>query len=72
MLLTIKDVAERLAVTTKTVQRLYRKNEFPPIVKIGRLVRFTEEDIDNYIDAKRRGIKFQNPVSKPNVRKGKK
>lgn len=47
-LLTIKEVAERLAVSEPTIYRLINRGELPT-VKIGRALRFDEADIEAYI-----------------------
>lgn len=47
-LLTVDEVAERLAVHPNTVRRLVERREIRP-VRVGRLLRFTPEDLDAYL-----------------------
>ncbi len=49
-LLDAKQVAQRLSVSVKTVRRLLDKGELPAPVKIGRLLRWKEADIEAYMD----------------------
>ena len=44
-LLTVKQVAERLQCSTRTVHRLADDNKLPKPVRVGRLVRWRECDI---------------------------
>ena len=44
-----QDVATLLSVSTKTVERLVRRGEFP-VYKIGKAVRIKREDIDRYLN----------------------
>lgn len=48
-LLTYKDVAMRLAVSPQTVRVWVMKQKIP-FIKIGRLVRFKEEEIEQWIE----------------------
>ena len=48
-------VAQRLNVSCKTVRRLIARHELP-VHRIGRLLRVSEIDLDNYI-ASRRQVK---------------
>ena len=45
-LLTAREVAERLAVSTETVLRWYRRGEIPGIRLPGGAIRFREGDIE--------------------------
>ena len=56
-LLTVKQVAEVLQVSRRTIYRLCCESCFPTPVKIGNATRFCSSDLDNYIDA----IKQQPP-----------
>jgi len=47
-ILTIKEVAEQLKVTEKTIYRLLSKQEIPAF-KVGGSWRFRQEDINNWI-----------------------
>ena len=47
---TLTDISERLQVSVRTV---YRLPNFPAPIRIGRLVRWREEDIDAWIVEKR-------------------
>jgi excisionase family DNA binding protein len=48
-LLSIEEVAERLGVSTRYVRHQIFQRRIP-FVKIGRLVRFDEQDLEAYID----------------------
>jgi excisionase family DNA binding protein len=52
-LLTQKDVAARLNVTTRTVRNLQR-NGWLPVVHLGAAVRYRPEDVEALIDRNRR------------------
>ncbi len=56
-LLTIEQLAQRLAVTPKALrQRLWRApTTLPPAVRIGKLVRFSAASVDAWIAAQRAG-----------------
>lgn len=49
--LTIKDVAEKLGVSTRTVQR-WQDERLISFVKIGKVVRISEEHLDNWLEKK--------------------
>ncbi len=51
-LLTIKDVMTRLQVSRATIYRLIERGELKPF-KIGRSLRFDEQDLDAFIDKKK-------------------
>jgi excisionase family DNA binding protein len=51
--LTIKTVAARLGVSVKTVRRAIERKDLVAY-EIGRLIRVTEEDYENYIATRRR------------------
>ena len=53
---TIKDVAERLSVSTKTVYRLINEGVLIPI-KIRRNTRIKETELDQYIDSIKGGLR---------------
>ena len=48
LLLTIEDVADRLAVSTRTVRRLIEAGELA-VHRIGRAVRIAEADLQSYL-----------------------
>ena len=53
-LLDIREVAEILSVTDRTVERLVREDStFPPPARVGRSRRWRREWIEDYIDANR-------------------
>ena len=47
-LLTIKEVADRLAVSVRTVRRLIDDGELPPH-RMGRMVRVSVDDLKRYV-----------------------
>lgn len=49
-LLDVAEVAERLHVSERFVRRLVAERRIP-IQKVGRHVRFREEDVDGFLDA---------------------
>ena len=51
-LLTVKDVATKLACSTATIYRLYHEGELTGI-RIRNSVRFTQTDVTSYIEANR-------------------
>lgn len=50
-LLTIKEVAARLNVSTRTIERLHESNQMA-FIKIGKCVRMREEHLENWLDKK--------------------
>ena len=50
-LLTVPDVAERLAVSPRTVKRVLARGELP-VVRVGRLVRVRDEDLHRFLAAR--------------------
>ena len=51
---TIQEVSEFLGISTSTINRLVKKGDFPPKVKISpRRIVFMKKEIDDWIDAKR-------------------
>ena len=55
-LLTPDEVAERLGVQVKTLSVWrYTQRYDLPYVKTGRLVRYKEEDVENFIESRRKG-----------------
>ena len=51
---TIQEVYEFLGISTSTINRLVKKGDFPPKVKISpRRIVFMRKEIDDWIDAKR-------------------
>ena len=53
-LLTTRQVAEMLAVSPETVLRWYRAGDLPGIRVSRNVLRFDEEEIDEWLEAKRR------------------
>ena len=51
-LLTAREVAERLAVSSETVLVWVRKGELPAF-RLGRAIRFRETDLDAWLDERR-------------------
>ena len=52
--LTIQEVSEFLGISTSTINRLVKKGDFPPKVKISpRRIVFMKKEIYDWIDAKR-------------------
>lgn len=51
-LLTLAQVAEQLAVSLRTVERLVARGELA-VVRVGRQVRVRPQDMDAYLDAAR-------------------
>lgn len=49
-LLTEKDVAKQLQVTAWTLQNWRSRGQGPKYVKLGRIVRYRQTDIDNWIE----------------------
>ncbi len=52
VLLTKKQVAERLSVTTRTVDKLVASQDGPPSLKIGSCRRFPADALDRWIAEK--------------------
>ncbi len=51
---TIQEVSEFLGISTSTINRLVKKGDFPPKVKISpRRIVFMKKEIYDWIDAKR-------------------
>ncbi len=48
-LLTVKQVAERLQCSTRTVHRLAAKGKLPKPCRVGRLIRWRESDITVFV-----------------------
>jgi excisionase family DNA binding protein len=48
-LLTIEEAAERLSVSVRNIRHQIHRRKIP-IVKVGRLVRIDEADLQNFID----------------------
>ena len=52
--LTMKEVSDLLGISVSTINRLVKKGDFPPKVKISpRRIVFMKKEIDDWIDAKR-------------------
>lgn len=54
-LLDMDAVAERLGVTRRMVRKLWDTRKISG-VKVGRCVRFTERDVDEYVERNRRSV----------------
>jgi excisionase family DNA binding protein len=48
--LTIEEVAERLTICKRTVERLIARQEFAAPLKIGRVSRFHPADVTRYLE----------------------
>lgn len=48
-LLTVRDVAERLSLSEKTVRRLRRRGEIPRGIEVGGVIRWRAEEIDAWV-----------------------
>tara|TARA_B100001989_G_scaffold154286_1_gene110156 strand:+ start:102 stop:290 length:189 start_codon:yes stop_codon:yes gene_type:complete len=52
--LTLKEVSELLGISVSTINRLIKRGEFPPKIKISpRRIVFMKNQIDQWIDGKR-------------------
>ena len=49
-LLTPEDVAARLQISKRQINNLVNDGDFPPPMKVGRLNRWRELDVDNYVE----------------------
>ncbi len=49
-LMSKKEVAEYLSVSTKTIERLVQRGELPQY-KIGKTVRYKKEDVEKYLES---------------------
>ena len=61
-LVDLEDVAARLVVSKRSVWRLIASGDLVPPVKIGRLVRWFEADLQSYLDRKRQQRETVNRV----------
>lgn len=52
MLLTVEQVAEVLKTSTKTARKLIARKELP-VIRLGRLLRVSLEDLERYIASRR-------------------
>jgi excisionase family DNA binding protein len=52
-LLTIEDVAARLAVSVGCVRAWRIKGEGPPAIRVGNSLRWAEEDLEAWLDSRR-------------------
>jgi len=48
-LLTVRDVAERLNLSDKTVRRLRRRGELPPGIEVAGVIRWRPEEIEQWL-----------------------
>lgn len=53
-LLTLKQVAERLAVCRRTIERLISRGDLPQVVKVGRRSCMLESDVQGFIEGLKR------------------
>lgn len=49
LLLTLKQAAQRLAISRRTLERLIASGQFPPPLKIGRSSRVAADDVQTYV-----------------------
>lgn len=63
--MTIKQVAEYLQVTQKTIYELTWKGELPGF-KVGKAWRFKKEDIDRWIEMNKENSKKERPKTEAN------
>lgn len=63
-LLDIPRLAALLSINTRHVRRLIQERRIP-FIKVGRLIRFDPAEIQQWIDANRRGLGTLEPVSRP-------
>jgi excisionase family DNA binding protein len=52
-LMTKADLALRVQCHVRTIDNLLARNEAPVVTRIGRLVRFREDDFDAWLDRRR-------------------
>lgn len=52
-LLSIKQLIQKLGMSRSTIYALIKRNDFPQPIKIGRLARWIESEIDDYIITKK-------------------
>lgn len=52
-LLTVDDIANILKVSTRTLRRRWHKGEFPPPMRIGRLIRWHPDQLRDYLAKQR-------------------
>jgi excisionase family DNA binding protein len=50
-LLTLKEVAARLRMCPRSIQRKIAEGSFPAPIRIGRSVRFLESELEAYVNA---------------------
>jgi len=55
-LLTVKQVAQMLAVSTKTIYQMVSEGTIP-YLRLGNIIRFEAEAIESYLQSCRRGSK---------------
>jgi putative molybdopterin biosynthesis protein len=66
MLLTVEDVAKQLRIAKFTVYELIKRGELPSS-KVGKQVRISQEDIENYLKKTRTGPRFDDAGRKSAV-----
>lgn len=54
-LLRDKDVAEQLGVSIRTTEKWRSVGAGPPYIRVGRLIRYKQGDIDRWIEGRRCG-----------------
>jgi excisionase family DNA binding protein len=54
-LLTEQEAADLLNVQVMTLRRLRYKNKGPKYIKVGRLFRYEQKDLDEFINQQKRG-----------------
>jgi excisionase family DNA binding protein len=50
------DLAELLRVNIRTVKRYYKEGKLPPAIRLGRLVRWRREEIEQWLQALRGNV----------------
>ena len=63
-LLTEGEVSEFLGVTRSCLRRWRGENRFLPVVRVGRLVRYRQADIENFINSNLQEVGAKPEVSK--------
>ena len=62
-LLTIDDVCQALTVRKSTLYQWINMGIFP-YIKVGRLIRFKEKEIENWLEKREKNVKMRLPVNK--------
>ena len=62
-LMTAKQVDEKLCVSERTVHRMSMRQDFPQRIKLVGAVRFDAKEVEAWIDARSRGVKYKRPIA---------